>query len=81
MQHQRVSVSSPADDDLPGVQQLAVPVPLHLGRRGGVDGAGDLHLVSVPAVDEGLLLLYFWLVLNVQSDLKRINFISGDQRE
>ena len=71
MQHQRVSVSSPADDDLPGVQQLAVPVPLHLGRRGGVDGAGDLHLVPVPAVDECFLLLYLRLVLHVQADLEQ----------
>ena len=78
---QRVLVQSGLDDPLAVVQQLAVLVPLHLRLGGGVDGAGDLHLVSVPAVDEGLLLLYFWLVLNVQSDLKRINFISGDQRE
>ena len=76
-----MSVSPGGDHPLAVVQQLAVLVPLHLSLGGGVDGAGDLHLVSVPAVDEGLLLLYFWLVLNVQSDLKRINFISGDQRE
>ena len=76
-----MSVSPGGDHPLAVVQELAVLVPLHLCLGGGVDGAGDLHLVSVPAVDEGLLLLYFWLVLNVQSDLKRINFISGDQRE
>ena len=76
-----MSVSPGGDHPLAVVQQLAVLVPLHLSLGGGVDGAGDLHLVSVPAVDEGLLLLYFWLVLNVQSDLKRINLISGDQRE
>ena len=76
-----MSVSPGGDHPLAVVQQLAVLVPLHLSLGGGVDGAGDLHLVSVPAVDEGLLLLYFWLVLNVQSDLKRINFISGDQSE
>ena len=76
-----MAVSPGGDHPLAVVQQLAVLVPLHLSLGGGVDGAGDLHLVSVPAVDEGLLLLYFWLVLNVQSDLKRINFISGDQRE
>ena len=76
-----MSVSPGGDHPLAVVQQLAVLVPLHLSLGRGVDGAGDLHLVSVPAVDEGLLLLYFWLVLNVQSDLRRINFISGDQRE
>ena len=69
------------DHPLAVLQELPVLVPLHLRLGGGVDGAGDLHLIPVPGVDEGLLLLYFWLVLNVQSDLKRINFISGDQRE
>ena len=65
-------VSPGGDDPVSVVQELAVLVPLHLGRGGGVDGAGDLHLISIPAVDEGLLLLYFWFVLNIQSDLNRI---------
>ena len=69
------------DHPLAVLQELPVLVPLHLRLGGGVDGAGDLHLVAVPAVDEGLLLLYLWLVLNIQSDLKRISLSSPDQRE
>ena len=66
-----MSVATLGDDEVAGVEQLAVAVPLHLGRRGGVDGAGDLHLVSVPRVDEGLLLLDLRLVLHVQLNLRR----------
>ena len=33
-----------------------------------MDGAGDLYLVTVSRVDERLLLLDLWLVLDVQND-------------
>ena len=66
-----MSVSPGGDHPLAVVQQLAVLVPLHLSLGGGVDGAGDLHLVSVPAVDECFLLLYLRLVLHVQADLEQ----------
>ena len=71
MQHQRLSVSSLADHHIAGVEELAVPVPLHDGRGRGVDDAGDLHLVTVPAVDERLRLLDLGFMLDVQSDLKQ----------
>ena len=83
MELQSVPVSSGGDDPLSVVQELTVLVPLNLSRGGGVDGAGDLHLISIPAVDEGLLLLYFWFVLHIQSDLNRIliNFRRGERRK
>ena len=56
------------DHPLAVVQQLAVLVPLHHCLGGGVDGAGDLDLISVPAVDESFLLLYLRSVLNIQPD-------------
>ena len=78
---QSVPVSSGGDDPLPVVQELTVLVPLNRRHGGGVDGAGDLHLVPVPAVDEGLLLLYLWFVLNIHSDLKRIVYFSRQGRQ
>ena len=41
-----------------------------------MDGAGDLHLVPVPAVDEGLLLFYLRFMLNIQAYLKYIEYIN-----
>ena len=67
---QRVFVQPGFDHPLAVVQQLAVLVPLHHRLRGGVDGAGDLHLVPVPAVDERLLLLDLGFVLDLQVNLE-----------
>ena len=72
LNEQSVSVASVADDGLLGVQELTVLVPLHVAPGRGVDDAHHLHLVPVPAVDEGLLLLYLRLVQHIKMDLERV---------